>query len=53
MRKSKKSEKDLPELARAIKRKRKAEGLTQVEFGKKYGDVGPVAVSRWETDGGN
>lgn len=50
MRKSKKPEKDLSELARAIKRKRLSEGLTQQEFGKKYGNVGPVAVSRWEND---
>ena len=50
MRKSKKPEKDLSELARAIKRKRLSEGLTQIAFGKKYGNVGPVAVSRWEND---
>lgn len=51
MRQSKKSEKELPELARAIKRKRLSEGLTQKEFAKKYGEKGVVTVSRWENDG--
>lgn len=49
MRRSKKPEEERSELAKAIKRKRKEQHLTQAKFAQKYG-VANVTVSRWEND---